>query len=88
MGCGDAFPFVPGLKRDDWPLEDPKGKPVERVREIREDVNDDDDFVFGSAGERGPIPYGTASASLAVHMKCNCTSRSLARSRDLIVRAS
>ncbi|RKH65971.1 arsenate reductase ArsC [Corallococcus llansteffanensis] len=38
MGCGDACPYVPGLKRDDWPLEDPKGKPVERVREIREDV--------------------------------------------------
>ncbi|RKH38877.1 arsenate-mycothiol transferase ArsC [Corallococcus sicarius] len=38
MGCGDACPHVPGLKRDDWLLEDPKGKPVERVREIREDV--------------------------------------------------
>ncbi|RJS27871.1 arsenate reductase ArsC [Corallococcus sp. H22C18031201] len=38
MGCGDACPFVPGLKRGDWPLEDPKGKPVERVREIREEV--------------------------------------------------
>ncbi|RKH40299.1 arsenate reductase ArsC [Corallococcus sp. AB050B] len=38
MGCGDACPFVPGLKRSDWPLEDPKGKPVERVREIREEV--------------------------------------------------
>jgi arsenate reductase len=38
MGCGDACPYVPGLKRDDWPLEDPKGKPVERVREIRDDI--------------------------------------------------
>lgn len=38
MGCGDACPYVPGLKRADWPLEDPKGKPVERVREIRDDV--------------------------------------------------
>lgn len=38
MGCGDACPYVPGLKRGDWPLEDPKGKPVERVREIRDDV--------------------------------------------------
>ncbi|MEA2698764.1 MAG: hypothetical protein QOI66_3035, partial [Myxococcales bacterium] len=38
MGCGDACPHVPGLKRDDWPLEDPKGKPVERVREIRDDI--------------------------------------------------
>jgi arsenate reductase (thioredoxin) len=38
MGCGDECPYVPGLERDDWPLEDPKGKPIERVREIRDDV--------------------------------------------------
>jgi len=38
MGCGDACPFVPGLKRDDWPIEDPKGKPPERVRQIRDEV--------------------------------------------------
>jgi arsenate reductase len=40
MGCGEACPYVPGLERDDWPLEDPKGKPVERVREIRDDVRE------------------------------------------------
>ncbi|MFZ5481104.1 MAG: low molecular weight phosphatase family protein [Myxococcota bacterium] len=38
MGCGDECPVVPGLKRDDWPLPDPKGQPVERVREIREEI--------------------------------------------------
>jgi len=38
MGCGEACPHVPGLRRLDWPLEDPKGKPVERVREIRDEV--------------------------------------------------
>ncbi|HEY6723386.1 MAG TPA: arsenate reductase ArsC [Polyangiaceae bacterium] len=38
MGCGEACPHVPGLRRMDWPLEDPKGKPIERVREIRDDV--------------------------------------------------
>src|SRR5215471_4099585 len=38
MGCGEQCPVVPGLRRDDWPLEDPKGKPLARVREIREDV--------------------------------------------------
>ncbi|MDP9036221.1 MAG: arsenate reductase ArsC [Myxococcota bacterium] len=38
MGCGEQCPVVPGLKRDDWPLEDPKGKPIGRVREIRDDV--------------------------------------------------
>lgn len=40
MGCGEACPHIPGLERDDWPLEDPKGKPVERVREIRDDIRD------------------------------------------------
>jgi arsenate reductase len=40
MGCGDECPYVPGLKRDDWPLDDPKGQPLARVREIRDDVRD------------------------------------------------
>lgn len=38
MGCGEKCPVVPGARRDDWPLEDPKGKPIERVREIRDEV--------------------------------------------------
>ncbi len=38
MGCGDECPFVPGVRRDDWPLEDPKGKPLSKVRAIRDDV--------------------------------------------------
>ena len=38
MGCGEACPHVPGLRRLDWPLEDPKGKPLERVRQIRDQV--------------------------------------------------
>ena len=38
MGCGDECPYVPGAKRDDWPLEDPKGKPIEKVREIRDGI--------------------------------------------------
>jgi arsenate reductase len=38
MGCGDACPVVPGLQRDDWPLADPKGQPLARVREIRDEI--------------------------------------------------
>ena len=38
MGCGDECPHIPGARRDDWPLEDPKGKPIERVRAIRDDI--------------------------------------------------
>lgn len=36
MGCGDECPYIPGIRRDDWPLEDPKGLPIERVRGIRD----------------------------------------------------
>ena len=38
MGCGEACPVVPGLRRMDWPLEDPKGKPIEAVRAIRDEI--------------------------------------------------
>jgi arsenate reductase len=38
MGCGEECPVIPGLRRADWPLEDPKGKALERVREIRDEV--------------------------------------------------
>ena len=38
MGCGDQCPYVPELRRDDWPLPDPKGKKMDQVRAIREDI--------------------------------------------------
>ncbi len=38
MGCGDECPVVPGVRRDDWPLPDPKGQPPARVSEIRDEV--------------------------------------------------
>jgi protein-tyrosine-phosphatase len=38
MGCGDKCPYVPGLRRDDWPLRDPKGLPIEEVRAVRDEV--------------------------------------------------
>jgi protein-tyrosine-phosphatase len=38
MGCGDKCPYVPGLRRDDWPLHDPKGQPVDEVRAIRDEI--------------------------------------------------
>jgi arsenate reductase (thioredoxin) len=38
MGCGDECPYVPGIRRGDWPLEDPKGQPIERIRAIRDDL--------------------------------------------------
>ena len=38
MGCGEQCPHVPGLQRADWPLEDLKGRSLERVAEIRDEV--------------------------------------------------
>ena len=38
MGCGDECPVVRGARRDDWPIPDPKGQPLPRVREIRDDL--------------------------------------------------
>ncbi|HEX3703264.1 MAG TPA: arsenate reductase ArsC [Vicinamibacterales bacterium] len=40
MGCGDACPVVPGTQREDWPLDDPRGQSLERVRQIRDDIRD------------------------------------------------
>ena len=38
MGCGEECPYIPGLRRDDWPLPDPKGQEIETVRETREEI--------------------------------------------------
>ncbi len=40
MGCGEECPYVPEVERDDWPLEDPKGRPLEEVRAIRDDIRE------------------------------------------------
>jgi arsenate reductase len=47
---------VPGLKRDDWPLEDPKGKPVERVRQIRDEARSRVSDFLAPEDWLGPIP--------------------------------
>lgn len=39
MGCGDSCPYIPGKRYIDWDLVDPKGLPVEQVREIRDDID-------------------------------------------------
>ena len=38
MGCGDACPFFPGKRYDDWELEDPAGQGVDAVRPIRDEI--------------------------------------------------
>ena len=38
MGCGDACPFVPGARIEDWPLQDPKDLDIDSVRRIRDEI--------------------------------------------------
>lgn len=38
MGCGDTCPFIPGKRYIDWPLDDPKGKSIDEVRAIRDQI--------------------------------------------------
>jgi arsenate reductase len=38
MGCGDDCPLIPGVERDEWPLDDPKGQRIENVRRIRDEI--------------------------------------------------
>jgi len=38
MGCGDACPFLPGKRYEDWELADPAGQGIESVRPIRDEI--------------------------------------------------
>jgi len=55
MGCGEACPVVPGLRRADWPLDDPKGKSLAEVRRIREEIRGRVEALIADEG------WGTAS---------------------------
>lgn len=50
MGCGDECPYLPGLQRDDWPLDDPKGRPLDEVRRIRDEVRSRVTALIGAHG--------------------------------------
>ena len=51
MGCGEACPVAPpSVQRLDWPLEDPKGKTMERVREIRDEVRQHVEALIAAQG--------------------------------------
>ena len=38
MGCGDACPFYPGKRYEDWVLDDPAGQDIDQVRKIRDEI--------------------------------------------------
>ena len=53
MGCGDKCPYVPGLRRDDWPLQDPKGLPMEELRMVRNEIKSRAQTLLASEGVQG-----------------------------------
>jgi arsenate reductase len=53
MGCGDDCPVVPGARHEDWPLDDPKSKPIARVREIRDEIRTRVDTLLDREGWSG-----------------------------------
>ena len=62
MGCGDACPYIPGKRYLDWDLTDPKGLPVDQVRQIRDDIASK---VRRRRGIRHCLPTSGADAQLA-----------------------
>jgi arsenate reductase len=62
MGCGGECPVVPGAKRDDWPLIDPKGKILEEVRRIRDEIRDRVIAMLTAEGwKRATVPSAPSS---------------------------
>ena len=54
MGCGDECPYVAGLERDDWPLPDPKGRPIAEARRIRDEIRSRVATLVNAHGWRRP----------------------------------
>lgn len=54
MGCGEDCPVVPGVRRLDWPLPDPKAQPIEEVRKIRDEIRA---RVVALLSENGWLPH-------------------------------
>ena len=57
MGCGDACPFFPGTRYEDWELDDPAGQGIESVRPIRDEIRSRIEHLIAEV-----LPTGTARA--------------------------
>ncbi len=54
MGCGEVCPTVPGVRREDWPLADPKGQSIDDVRRIRQQIRSRVDALIAAEGWAQP----------------------------------
>lgn len=59
MGCGDACPFYPGKRYEDWVLEDPAGQGIEAVRPIRDEIRARVQALLADL-----LPAGTATSTV------------------------
>ncbi|KHL18496.1 arsenate reductase [Mumia flava] len=50
MGCGDACPYFPGTRYEDWVLTDPAGQPLDVVRDVRDEIRGRVETLLGELG--------------------------------------
>ncbi len=60
MGCGEQCPVVPGARVIDWPLADPKGRPIDEVRAIRDEIRQRVETFVDEQGWRGGAAGGSS----------------------------
>lgn len=60
MGCGDACPYYPGTRYEDWVLEDPAGQDLAMVRGVRDEIRRRVGALLASLGVEpaGPLARG------------------------------
>jgi protein-tyrosine-phosphatase len=56
MGCGDACPWIPAARREDWDLPDPKNMPPDEFRSVRDDIERRVLALVADIGEGRTIP--------------------------------
>jgi arsenate reductase len=61
--CDDACPLVPGKRYVSWHLQDPKGRPLEQVRGIRDEIESRVAELIRELDPRHPAP-GVSAESL------------------------
>lgn len=71
MGCEETCPVVPGVRRLDWPLDDPKGRPLDEVRRIRDDLRARVAALVAAEGVAAGGPLGGTAPS-PVSCKSGC----------------
>jgi protein-tyrosine-phosphatase len=59
MGCGDACPYFPGTRYEDWELDDPAGQGLEAVRPIRDNIRSRIEYLIGELLPTGATLAGS-----------------------------